>query len=170
VTSQTCSGLWPVGDMDVHGRSIARDLLYAVDEAEHLWFVPCQVVVELLDARTRLPTFSTWGDARIGLPPEYFRELIDALVAPCDQPPADEALIDASSLISEGWPSLSYGEIVDWLPEEAVDRFGERWSGFWDSGTHLPAERRDELVAFLAASGISCQEDGRVLGLFADGS
>jgi hypothetical protein len=148
----------------------SRDLVYAIDEADHVLFAPRAVALEIIETREKLAACQTWGDARASLPGERLDELVDELVAPNDQPPDDDAVIDAEDLDNlkreHDWPRLPYDASVECLPEDIVEEFGTDYSGAFDSGVHLDVDRVDELVESLEAAGYRCEQDPRVEALF----
>ena len=145
------------------------DLLYSADEMSVL-FAPRTVALEIFDTREKLTACKTWGDARKSLPSERFAELVDELVAPSDQPPTDDAVIDSEDLDDlkreHDWPRLSYEASVECLPADIVEEFGSDYSGAFDSGVHLDVDRVDELVERLEQAGYRCEHDPRVESLF----
>jgi hypothetical protein len=149
-------------DLDV------KDLLYSTDEMSVL-FVPRALALELIETREQLPECRTWGEARAALRSDRFDELVDELVAPKDQPPADDAPLDLGHLnLHHPWPWIHHSAIEDWVPPDVIEEFGERFDTMMSSGVNLDICRVDELVGRLRAAGYRCEEDGRVENLFGE--
>src|SRR5947209_2382996 len=140
-----------------------RDLLYAVDDAGNMVFAPRHSVEQVRQVRAWLKTRRTWRDARRDLPPAYFDELIEMLVAPVDLPVNEDAAVPEQEIAYGEWPAFMYHQMEDWLPNELFEQFGEGWSGLLDEGCHLPVtpldsfdSQSDEILEWLHSRGYRC--------------
>ena len=148
---------------------LSGEMLYATDAAGHIVLVPERLADEIFHIRKTLPNCSTWGDARRELESRYFLELVDYLVGPGEEAPPDDEPLDTRELTRDGdWPGLCYANIVEWLPEQTVDRTGRSVPEQLRRGQRLGEEYEDELIRDLRCSGMICRPDSSILDLFVD--
>jgi hypothetical protein len=148
--------------------SSERRLLYGRLDDFQLVFIPEDRAHDLVKVRDAIENARTWGEFRLLLPERRWREIADDY-APVEEepPPADDEPFAADAVpgyIDGDWPEWPAQQMLDWMPQDIQDRFGDVGSSMV-SGDSLyidPASERD-VVAALQNAGYVCSRDDKLV-------
>lgn len=134
-----------------------RDLVYAVREPDAI-FIPRVRARDLAAVYGHGEAWSTWADARSALSPLMFESLRERM----DVQPADDEPLDIRAVTGdfEYWPTSAVNGMLDWLPAEILQRFGEIGQPLFGAAfARIDGESADEAADALVARGYRCEGD-----------
>jgi hypothetical protein len=99
-----------------------RDLVFGIRDPDAI-FIPRVRAADLAAVYEHGEEWSTWGDARAALSPKMFESLHErAGGEPADD---DELDLRAETGDFDYWPAPPERGMLDWIPREVLQRFGE---------------------------------------------
>jgi hypothetical protein len=119
-----------------------------------LLFAPANLADEVQATRDALAEAQTWGAAITSLSRYRLDELREHGLGEEAPLPGEDAPLEAP----DDWPVLRSSEMPSWLPPSIVERFGQRYSGLFDSGTNFDVEDWGDIEEALEELGIAVSE------------
>jgi len=145
-----------------------KDLVYGTLPNDILVFMPQQEALEKARVWQALNTAKTWGAFKDAIPDRFYEEVLELLEMVNEESEPDaEAPFDAEMIPGHAdgdWPSWPLQEMLDWMPTDVQQRFGERVNtmmlGYM---LRLQAADETEIVAAMEAHGYSCTRNDTLI-------
>lgn len=159
--------LWQLSPAD------RRDLVYGRDPWGGLVFMPLKEARYLVRLWHALYTATTWGELERLAPPEAYHGLRqDNIERLSDSNLGPETPFDRHTMtaVDEGdYPAWPAQEMLDWMPEDVVEEFGEPLTSVVSGDFLQLADEPKTIAQRLRAHGFTCRQDLRLVRLACGG-
>jgi hypothetical protein len=134
-------------------------------------FIPECEAVDLAQLRCALyrEQAATWGEFKERIPPRRWQEAVAAYLAGEESVPAADDPFDPNQVPGYGdgdWPEWPAQRMLEWMPEDIRQRFGEIATSVFNSDfLEIDPRSESEVVAALKGAGYTCIRDDHLVEL-----